>query len=180
MTADSSTNTHSAQKQVYLHILEHKNVSSSALRNRSSHGCLWYLEQLQVRQEHRTCSIWRSQSGTIRQLEAKACESKRNWVNVFVTFVCILCWVQAVPLLSELLTSSLISSGLDFDKNMCNCVKQFLLEVFKSTSPLNQPPATPVALKMIPEPILMSPLCWMKMVSQVRLPWMMGGSLEWR
>lgn len=57
MTADSSINTHSAQKQVYLHILEHKNVSSSALRNTSSHGCLWYLEQLQVRQEDRTCSV---------------------------------------------------------------------------------------------------------------------------
>lgn len=47
-------------------------------------------------------------------------------------------------------------------------------------SQFNQPPVTPVALKMIPEPILMSPLCWMKMVSQVRLPWMMGGSHEWR
>lgn len=32
----------------------------------------------------------------------------------------------------------------------------------------------------LPEPILISPLCWMKMVSQVRLPWMMGGSQEWR
>lgn len=31
-----------------------------------------------------------------------------------------------------------------------------------------------------PEPILMSPLCWMKMVSQVRFPWMMGGSQECR
>lgn len=26
-----------------------------------------------------------------------------------------------------------------------------------------------------PEPILMRPLCWMKMVSLVRFPWMMGG-----
>lgn len=25
------------------------------------------------------------------------------------------------------------------------------------------------------EPILMRPLCWMKMVSLVRFPWMMGG-----
>ena len=32
----------------------------------------------------------------------------------------------------------------------------------------------------VPEPILMRPLCWMKMVSQVRLPWMMGGSQECR
>ena len=32
----------------------------------------------------------------------------------------------------------------------------------------------------LPEPIFMSPLCWMKMVSLVRLPWMMGGSQECR
>lgn len=33
---------------------------------------------------------------------------------------------------------------------------------------------------ILPEPIFMSPLCWMKMVSLVRLPWMMGGSQECR
>lgn len=32
----------------------------------------------------------------------------------------------------------------------------------------------------IPDPILMRPLCWMKMVSHVRLPWIMGGSQECR
>lgn len=36
------------------------------------------------------------------------------------------------------------------------------------------------ACSCLPEPILMSPLCWMKMVSLVRLPWMMGGSQECR
>lgn len=35
-------------------------------------------------------------------------------------------------------------------------------------------PATPSTLPA-PEPILMRPLCWMKMVSLVRFPWMMGG-----
>lgn len=36
---------------------------------------------------------------------------------------------------SQLLTSSLISSEWDFDmNNMCNCVKLFVLKVFKSIS----------------------------------------------
>jgi len=46
--------------------------------------------------------------------------------------------------------------------------------------PLTKPVAVNTGLAQqsqhIPEPILMSPLCWMKMVSVVRLPWITGGS----
>ena len=49
------------------------------------------------------------------------------------------------------------------------------------SSPLPTPFTAPELWgRVLPEPILMSPLCWMKMVSLVRLPWMMGGSQEWR
>lgn len=48
-------------------------------------------------------------------------------------------------------------------------------------SPPPSPPGPPGrGGRCPPEPILMRPLCWMKMVSLVRLPWMMGGSHECR
>lgn len=59
-----------------------------------------------------------------------------------------------------------------------------LQPLLPSWNPLGPPPRTtpprPSASSFLPEPIFMSPLCWMKMVSLVRLPWMMGGSQECR
>lgn len=74
---------------------------------------------------------------------------------------------------------------------LCNYWKSLKFRLFKSIIQYNLTPSRPLHLpyltlcgwnlrNSIPDPILMSPLCWMKMVSQVRLPWMMGGSHEWR
>ena len=62
-----------------------------------------------------------------------------------------------------------------FDLNTEECVPRLLDLLFHAQ----------VVLAMLffisfflPEPILISPLCCMKMVSQVKLPWIMGGSHE--